>query len=187
MRAFEPVGDRARWKTLYELLTKADVDDVVTYEDMAAALSINPVDDRRIIQQSIGRAATELLQVDKHAIEPVINEGYRIVKPAEHLVLAQRRGRRAERAMEKGHATVTNVDYNGLEADTRRTFELVGRAMAWQIAVMRRLDSRQRDFAESLASVQATVTQTAADQAAHESRLAWLEEQERKRRGGPSD
>lgn len=181
MRPFEPVGDRARWRVVYELLRLVLVDMVITYDELAEALELDADKDRRKIQQAMSRAARELLKVDKHAVEVVPNEGYRVVKPNEHLGLAQRKGKRAERALARGHETVTNVDFNELEASTRHTFELVGRAMSWQIGMMKRLDSRQRDFEQSLSSVQATVSKTSADQAAHEERLRWLEEQEQKR------
>lgn len=181
MRPFEPVGDRARWKTVFELVPKSEVDLVVTYDEMGEALDLDPVKDRPKIQSAVRKAGDVLLKVHKHAIVSVPNVGYRVVRPEEHLAIAQGKGRRAERSLSKGHQVVTNVDFNGLEAETRRTFELVGRAMAWQIGVMKKLDSRQRDFEESLAAVQATVTKTSADQAAHEERLRWLEEQEQKR------
>lgn len=183
-RPFEPVGDVARWRTLYELLAAANVDEVVTYADMADALDLDPVKDRRTIQGAITRAAAELLEINKHAIEPIRNAGYRIVKPAEHLVLAQRRSKKAERSLVRSSQVVTHVDYNGLASDVRRNFEAVGRVLAFQIGVMRRLDIRQRDLEESLVEVQSGVQQTQRDVQSHDERIAWLEEQERRRTGG---
>ena len=178
-RPFEPIGDVARWRTLYEVLSSAKVDDVVTYADMAEALELDAERDRQAIRSAVTRAATELLEVDKHAIEAVPDKGYRIVKPAEHLVLAQRRSKKAERSIVKSRSHVVNVDFNDLEEGLRSTFETVGRVLGWQLSMMRQLDIRQRDLEDSLASVQATVEQTARDQKSHEERLAWLEQRQR--------
>lgn len=187
-RPFEPVGDVARWRLVFDLLVatlaESGVDFVVTYKDMAEALDLDPDVDRRTIQGVMPRAAKEFLEVHKHAMKAVPNQGYRIVKPAEHLGLAQERSSRATRHMVKADSVVTNVDFNGMESEVRRSFEVIGRVVRFQMGMMRQLDIRQRDVDERLAAVQANVQRTERDVQTHSERLAWLEEQERRRMGG---
>jgi hypothetical protein len=87
---FEPAGDKARWRVLYDVLTKHGVGDVVTYDVMGEALNLDPEKERHTIQMAIRRAAREYEREDHRALEPVPNEGYRVVEPAEHMRLARR-------------------------------------------------------------------------------------------------
>lgn len=180
-RPFEPIGDLPRWRLLYELLSVAEVDEVVPYKELAEALDAeDDPDGRRLVQAAISRAARELLHTHRHAIEVVRNQGYRVVRPVEHLDLAHKRTRRAQVNLVKGAEVVSNVDLNGMAADVRRSFEVVGQVFAFQMAHMRHLDLRQRDLDERLAGVQSTVKQTAEDQRSLGERVAWLEQQARK-------
>lgn len=142
-KPFEPIGDVARWVTVYQILASHAVDEVSTYKEFADALDIDPDRDRRIIQGAIGRAAQELLTVDKHAIEAVPNVGYRIVQPDEQLRLGRGQQRKAGKALKKGHAVTTHVDMTGMDPETRKGFELLARAFAVQGDVNRRLTARQ--------------------------------------------
>lgn len=177
-RPFEPIGDLPRWRLLYELLSAAEVDEVVPYKELAESLDAE--DDpagRRLVQAAISRAARELLHTHRHAIEVVRNTGYRVVKPVEHLDLAHKRTRRAQVNLVKGAEVVSHVDLNGLTEDVRHSFEVVGQVFAFQMSHMRHLDLRQRDLDERLAGVQSTVRQTAQDQKSLNERVAWLEQQ----------
>lgn len=142
-KQFEPIGEVARWVTVYQILASHSVGEIATYKEMADALDIDPDRDRRTIQGAIGRAASELLTVDKHAIEAVPNEGYRIVQPDEQLRLGRGLQRRAGRSLKKGHAVTTHVDMTGMDAETRKGFELLARAFAVQGDINRRLTARQ--------------------------------------------
>jgi hypothetical protein len=142
-KPFEPIGDVARWVTIYQILAEHAVDEVVTYKEMADALDVDPDRDRRTIQGSIARAADELLKVDKHAIEAVPNVGYRIVQPDEQLRLGRGQQRRAGKALKKGHKVTTYVDMTGMDPETRKGFELLARAFAVQGDINRRLTARQ--------------------------------------------
>lgn len=142
-KPFEPIGDVARWVTLYQILAEHAVGEVATYKQFADALDIDPDRDRRTIQGAIGRAAQELLTVDKHAIEAVPNVGYRIVQPDEQLRLGRGQQRRAGKALKKGHAVTTYVDMTGMDPETRKGFELLARAFAVQGDINRRLTARQ--------------------------------------------
>ena len=183
-RLFEPVGDVPRWRLIYDLLAQANVNDVVTYEELAKVLDVDPDMDRHIIQGNIARASTELLVEHKHAIENARGVGYRVVQAEEHLGLAQKRSVRARNQIGKATAVVKHVDYNELAGEVRRKFEAAGQVLAWQTSMMAQLDLRQQDLEERMAGVQATVRQTQRDAETTHERLAWLEAQLNKRSGG---
>lgn len=151
--AFQPVGDRARWRVLYELLVPLKVGGVLTYDQMAAALDLDPTKDRTTIQLAMRRAARELEQVHKRATDAVPNEGYRIVEPEQHLGLARRHQRKAGKALVRGQSKVVNVDYNLIDPETRKAFEIVAGVFAAQIDFNRRMDVRQDNLEAALVAV----------------------------------
>lgn len=153
MSPFQPAGDRARWRILYDLLHSAHVGEVITYGDMAEALELDPATDRTTIQLAMRRAAKELEVEDKHAIEVIANEGYRIVEPKQHLDLAQRQQRKAGKALQRGQSKVVNVDLNGMDPELRKAFEVVAGAFAAQIDFNRRLSVRQENLERAVQAV----------------------------------
>lgn len=152
-RPFEPVGPRARWRVLYDLLAARKVGDVLTYDEMAAALDLDPSEDRQTIQLAMRRAGRELEQVDKHAVDVVVNKGYRIVEPEQQLGLAQRHRRKASRSLVRGQSKVVNVDFNLIDDETRKAFEIVASAFAAQLDFNRRIESRQVNLEKAVAAV----------------------------------
>jgi phage shock protein A len=179
--AFEPVGDRARWRVLYELLVPLQVGGVLTYDEMATALGLDPRTDRRTVQLAMRRAAQELLEVHKRAVDVIPNEGYRIVEPEQHLSLARRHQRKAGNALVRGQSKVVNVDYNRIDPETRKAFEIVAGVFAAQIDFNRRMDVRQDKLEAALAAVtrktEAQAERTDEEIAELRARLKWLEEQ----------
>lgn len=153
MSPFRPVGDRARWRIIYDLLSKRGVGDVLTYDEMAAALELDPKKDRMTIQLAMRRAAKELESVDKHAVDVIPNEGYRIVEPTEQVGLAKRHQRKANRSLVRGQSKVVNVDFNLIDPETRKAFEVMAGAFAAQIDFNRRMDVRQRNLERAVEAV----------------------------------
>lgn len=175
MSPFNPVGDIARWRTIYDLLSARAVGDVLTYEDMAEALDLDPVKERHTIQVAMRRAAKELEQEDGHAVEAVVNTGYRIVEPTEHLRLARQQQRRSSRALARGHSKVVNVDLSGVDPEVRQAFQVVASAFAMQMEFNRRTDVRQKKLEASLEAVREQSTRTDAEVAELRKRLERLE------------
>lgn len=153
MSPFEPTGDQARWRTLYALLQGTEVDSVLTYDDMAHALELDPLKDRHTIQMSMRRAARELELCEGHAVDAVTNEGYRVVRPQEHLTLARRHQKRSSRALKAGHSKVVNVDMTGVEPEVQKAFHVVATAFSMQMEFNRRLDVRQKRLEDSMHQV----------------------------------
>ncbi|MGH2897008.1 MAG: hypothetical protein ACRDPM_27600 [Solirubrobacteraceae bacterium] len=153
MSPFTPAGEVARWRVIYQLLQRKSVGDVLTYEEMGDALELNPVEDRQTIQLSMRRAARELEVIDKHAVDVIAGEGYRIIEASEHLGLARRHQRKSSRALARGQSKVVNVNFNEVDAETRRALEVVAAAFALQMDFNARMDVRQKHLERAVASV----------------------------------
>jgi hypothetical protein len=140
---FEPLGEKARWRVVYDLLRTTPEDGVITYEAMAEALALDPDKDRPTIQQAVHRAAREFEEADKHAIDVVRGQGYRVVRVREHLTLAKRHQKRSRRSLERGQSKVVNVDLGSMEPEVRKAFEVLAQGFALQADFNRRIETRQ--------------------------------------------
>lgn len=176
MTPFEPTGDRARWRIVYDdLLRDCDHGDQVTYETMGAALNLDPDEDRHAIQMAVRRAARELEEVDKRALDAIPNVGYRVVEAMEHMQLARRQQRRSHHALSSGKSKVANVDLSGLDPETRKAFEVMAQAFAMQMDFNRRIDVRQRNLESATRSVVERQERSENEIAGLRERLARLE------------
>lgn len=153
MTPFEPIGERARWRVLYDLLLTCSVGDALTYKQMAEVLDLDADADRHAIQMAMRRAAREYEVEDSRALESVPNQGYRIVQPTEHLRLAHNQQRKSHKALARGHSKVVHVDLSGLDPEIRKGFEVVARAFAMQMDFNRRMDVRQRRLETVVSSI----------------------------------
>ncbi len=176
MSPFEPAGETARWRVLYDLLTERTVGDILTYDVMAEALDLDAAEDRHTIQVAMRRAGKELEQEDKHAVESVTNVGYRIVEPEEHLRLARGQQKRSSRALARGHSKVVNVDLSNVDPEVRQAFQVVASAFAMQMEFNRRTDIRQKKLEDALETVREKSTRTDEEVAALRERLERLEQ-----------
>lgn len=181
MSPFKPAGDQARWLVLYGLLRVLDVGDVLTYDEMGTALELDPVKDRHVMQLAMRRAALELERVDKRVADARRNVGYRIVEPPEQLGIARRHQRKAGRSLARGQGKAANVDFNLIDTETRRAFELVASAFAAQLDFNRRMDVRQANLERAVEAVTkdagSRIARTDAELVELRERLARLEEQ----------
>lgn len=150
---FAPLGNRARWRMVYDLLKKKNIGDVLSYTEIGLALELNPVEDRHAIQMAARRAAKEYEEEDQRAVEVEVGVGYRVVQPEHHLVLARQHNRKAGRAIKRGLSKVTNVDLSGMDPQMRGAFDVMARAFMQQVDINRRVNRRVTD-------VEALVTET---------------------------
>lgn len=172
---FKPVGERARWRVIYDLLKNLDVGEVLTYAEMGEALDLHPDDDRITIQLAMRRATQELEQADKHTTDVVTGVGYRIAEPIEHLGLARKHQRKANRALVRGKDKATYVDLTGLPEEQKRAFEVVAAAFAAQLDFNKRFDVRQRNLEKAFNSVATRQEETETEVEELRERLARLE------------
>ena len=117
---FETVGEKSRKDYALEVLRRHDVGDVVTYDELGEHLGTG---DRQILQAAVRSAAREFLTSDRHAVEAVTNQGYRVVAPGEHMRLAEKQRRSSVKKLRRGKALVSHVDYSTLPTDARRLAE----------------------------------------------------------------
>lgn len=176
MSPFGPAGDRARWRTLYERLQKVNVGDVLTYEAMGALLQLDPVADRHAMQMAMRRAARELEEVDKHAVDSVLNVGYRVVETADHVMLAKRHQRKAGKSLVRSHSKVVNVDLRDTSPELRHVIEVGAAAIAAQLNFNRRMDLRQSNLERAVQAVANKTDRTDEELAELRERLARLEQ-----------
>ncbi|HCA85757.1 MAG TPA: hypothetical protein DEQ61_09815 [Streptomyces sp.] len=172
---FEPVGEVARWRMVYDMLKPLAVDDVITYEDAADVLSLDAEKDRPVLQSAIRRAARTFETVDKHALVAVPNVGYRVVRADEHVVLARGQQRRASHALQRGHSKVVNVDLRGLPPEVRQLTEATARAFSMQMDFNRRFDVRQQRLESVVSEVSERTNRSEAEIAGLKARLARIE------------
>jgi SpoVK/Ycf46/Vps4 family AAA+-type ATPase len=178
MPPFQPVGDRARWKVIYDLLVRTPVGEIVTYDKLGEILELHPNRQRAAIQMAVRRAAREHLEENLRALEVVTNQGYRIVEAVEQLRIARRYQRKANNALASGHSNAVNVDMTQLEPQTRHAFEVVGRAFTMQMDFNRRFEVNQQKLEENIAQITEQTTRSEEEIAALRARLERLERTE---------
>jgi hypothetical protein len=173
---FAPVGQQARWKTIYDLLATKKVDEIVTYEALADDLGLDPIDDRPAIQMAMRQAVIKFEEDDKHTVESVRNVGYRVVQPTEHMRLARHHGRKARRQIESAYSKAINVDMTGMDLEVRKAFETLALGFAHQLEVNRRQEVNNRRMQKALDSVSSRVELTEEEIGSLARRMAALEQ-----------
>jgi hypothetical protein len=174
-KPFEPVGDRARWLVVYDMLVATEMNGIVGYEDMATALSLDPVADRSLIQVTMRRAAKQHEVVDKRAVVAVPNKGYRVVEPAEHLGLARRQQVRSKKALARGHSKAVNVDMSKIEPETRKALDMVASVIALQMDFNRRAETKLAAHDRAIQALTAAKERTDEERQEFRERLERLE------------
>jgi len=175
---FKPLGRAARWRILYEeLLVKAEIGDLITYEQMAEVLDLDSVRDRGKILSGLGRAEREFLEEHGHALKSVRDVGYEVADAADHILLAHRQQRRAGVALERGHSLATQIDLTDADPSVRNALHMIGNAFAFQMQVNKKLDVRQRQLEDALKSTQSKQDRTMDEVEALKDRLRRLEDQ----------
>ena len=173
--AFQPVGERARWRELYDLLKETETDGLVTYEQMAEALDLDPEKNKATIRAALYRAAKEHEEQDKRAVTAVPNVGYRVVQPQEHLGLARRHQKRSTRSLARGHSKVVNVDLSKVEPEARKAFELVASVLALQSDFNRRAEAKLTAHDRAIRELVESTERTDAERDEIRARLEKLE------------
>jgi len=175
MSPFDPVGDRARWRVIYDMLVKVPTGGILTYEAMGKELGLDPDSDRHTIQMAVRRAAREHEVCDSRALDSVPNTGYKVVHAPEHLDLARRHQRKAGRSLERGRSKVEHVDLADLDDATQHAFRIVAQAFALQADFNRRLDIRQKKLERQVQSAMSVQQHTADELTELRARLERLE------------
>lgn len=157
MNPFQPIGEQARWRIIYDILRDIPVDSVVTYEQLGDALNLDPDKERHAIQMAMRRATSELENENNRTTDSVPNEGYRVVTAGEHLALARRHQKKAGRSLARGHSKAVHVDLSSVEdPEVRRALELTAQAFSLQLDFNRRFAVRQSQLEKAVQEIAET-------------------------------
>lgn len=172
----------SRRQVVVALFAEREFDSVTTYEELAAALDVHPVEERGLIRSTVHAARVELATEHKRTLAAVQGVGYRIIRPEEHLPMAAVAQRKAGRQIAMARQTVETVDMAGLTAEQRKQVMLAATVLSWQFEQMRLMDLRTRRL-ETLVNSVTTKVETIEEQtderlAAMEQRLKALESTE---------
>ncbi|MGL5909416.1 MAG: hypothetical protein ACRCZP_05400 [Phycicoccus sp.] len=171
---FEPVGDRARWRVLVDLFKATARGTMVDYVELGDALGLHPDNDRDAIRAAVQAASKHLSAEHNRSLQAVRGFGYRVVLPEEHIDLARGQQRRSRKALARAQVHVTHVDLSALDEVQRSMVMAAASALAWQQQQIKRLDLRQSDLEQVVASV--VETKASVEQVAElEQRIADLE------------
>lgn len=133
---FEVKGAVPESQLVYQLFEDKDFGDVVTYEQLDAALGR----DFRSQRGPLYKADDMLLRNRSRALAAVKNEGYRVVQAREHETLGRSRHRRARKQINQAVRVVTGTDRSALTEDERRRLSGLELALSRQQQMIRRLD-----------------------------------------------
>lgn len=178
---FKPLGEEARWKTVYAMLKTTKTGGIITYRQLGDALGLDPERDRVKIVQAVRRAGKEHQEKDKRSVEVVRGEGYRPVDASGSLALARGQQRKAGRTLARGHSAAVNVDLNGVEPTVRAALETLGKAFVMQMDFNRRFEGKQAEMEDALRSIADTQEQ---DRKRTDDELAELRERLARLEGG---
>lgn len=158
-RPVQPLGDRPRWRIVYDALAGVAPGAVLSYEEMGQLLNLDFLDakDRQIIGMSARRAAAEL-EPERKVFRVVRGLGYQLAQPNQVLELARRHQARAVVEVEAGRAKIEAVDLDQVDVTTARLIQATAIGFARQAMMMRELDVRQERLESTMAAVSATAT-----------------------------
>lgn len=137
--AFEVKEDRAQWRVVYDRIRYMKIGDVVTDDELKAAL---PETSWASIVSAMNRAIREV-EVEHHrTLERVRVVGYRMIEAVEHERLGRKHHTRAKRQITKARRKIASADRSLLTADERRRFTALEEHLQRHQSMLRRLDDR---------------------------------------------
>lgn len=176
MKMFEAIGEKSRKDYALEVLREHSTGDVVPYEVLGERIGSA---ERRVVQAAVRDAGRDFLALDQRAVEAVPNVGYRIVKPDDHVRLAEKARRSSVRRLRRGEALVSSVDYNGMSPESRRLAEGMALGFAHLLEANRRMGARVRGVERAADAVAVKQERTESEVSELRERLARLEAQAR--------
>ena len=112
MTRFQPKGEIAEWRMIYErLLENAEFGQVITYAELDEALGRSFVTNR----SPIYRAREDLGSIRKRWLEPVPKVGYRVTNPGDHVRVSVSHRRRSQRQVSISVKVLGSTDLSRLD------------------------------------------------------------------------
>lgn len=115
-KPFEPLGERAKWEEVYDLLQNLQPDEVLTYQRVVEVTGLDLREDRGPLYD----ARRHFEERESRTLEAVPNVGYRVVFADEHARLAQQHAKKAGRQYRKAKRKVKYVREVELTTDAQR-------------------------------------------------------------------
>lgn len=171
---FQPVGDIAQWRMIYEFICRKrpEIGDVIEYGEFESAVGF----DIRRNRQAFYKAMNLWCEENQRVFVPVSGVGYRVGGGAEHELVARKHHRKSRRALGKGLKVIRNTDLEQLSPRDRERFQKLELELRRQADVIRRLDTRQAKMEEALHAGKRMQEQTLAEQAETRRRVDQLAE-----------
>lgn len=134
---FTPINDKSRRAMLIDLVSAANYDDVLTYEELGELFGLV---DKPAVQSTVNSAKGSVEKNTKRTLEAVRNEGYRVVNASEHHRLAASHQRKGRGQLKRAMSKVNHVDMGELSQDQRSAVISARVALAAQADFERRAD-----------------------------------------------
>ncbi len=135
---FEPKGEVAEWRVLFDHLSTLKVGDLVTYDELSTLLGR----DFLVARGPFHQANQRLLAAHKRGMVNVRNTGYRVVAAVEHEDVARDQHRFAKRRLRKSKHWLANTNREELPPEVVERFDQLEQTLDRQIDFTRRLDRR---------------------------------------------
>jgi hypothetical protein len=103
----------------FDLLKTKSPDDVCSYQELGNLLGLNPKRERSVIQAVVRSANKALLKLHQKGVE-ITDQGYRIVQPREHMLVANGHQNKADRALARALRWYENTDLSSLTEIERK-------------------------------------------------------------------
>src|SRR5205814_10234506 len=142
----QPIGEKARWRILFEAMKDMKPGHIILYEVMGEVLGLDHVDpsQKSAIGVAARKAVEELRRTERRVFKIVRGHGYQCAQPSEVLSLVQQHQERAITEARAGAEKTAAVDVSRLDPTTRRLFEATAISLSRQQDLMGQLDVRQQ-------------------------------------------
>lgn len=138
-------------EVLASLIASANPGDLLGYDALSEALSFpGRAYDVRSVQSAVCRAERKLATEHRRALINVRGQGYRIALASEHQLIAGRKKDRASVMLRRGLQTLQHVDWDAMDANTRKAHE-------GQLMVMGALHSAVQGLDDRLSKIEEAI------------------------------
>lgn len=135
---FDTIGERARWRDVYDRLASMEIGDLLTYEELTE-ITGTPLDQAR---SDFDRAKKELETNNSRTMANVRKTGYRMVEAVEHIDLARHHQKKARRQIVRAKRRAHSADRARLGHEDRARVDTMENNLALQETILRRTVKR---------------------------------------------
>jgi len=130
---FEPIGELPRWRAVFDLVAEVEYGATVPFSDLEPLFDGN----RKLVYQAVIQANRHLREQLSKMLESVPGTGYRVLKPSEHVIAAEKRRRQARRRVDLAIDIASSTNRDVLTKPELERLDTVERAMGILIGHLR--------------------------------------------------